>query len=165
MGQQCYSNFKAACFVKYLSSMLTDFHKTSITGILVMRWSKWGATALCYFKTAHFVKYLCSMLMDFYETSITGILFIGLSKISCIWKTFCIILYFLYSIFTHTHIYIHVCMLMCLTTIFLCQMQSWNQCACYILAHLCAILIPSAIGIWILKGVMRYAIFWVNQFK
>ena len=63
----------------------------------------------------------------------------------------------------HTYIciytYIHVCLLMCLTTIFLYQMQSWNQCACYILAHLCAILIPSAIAVWILRGVMRYLIF------
>ena len=42
------------------------------------------------------------------------------------------------------HTYIHTCMLMCLTTIILCQMQSCNQWACYILANLSAILIPSA---------------------
>ena len=32
-GQKPYANFKTACFVKYLGSMLTDFHKTSKTGI------------------------------------------------------------------------------------------------------------------------------------
>ena len=64
------------------------------------------------FKTAHFVEYLGSMLMDFDETSVTGILLMRLLKISCIWKIFCIILCFLHSIFTHTHIYtyIHTCM-------------------------------------------------------
>ena len=103
--------------------------------------------------------------MDFHETSIKGILVMRLLKISCIWKTFtsssasCI-----HSSHTCIHIYIHACRLMCLTTIFLCQMQSWNQCACYILAHLCPRLIPSATGIWILKGVMRYVIFWINWF-
>ena len=33
-------HFKTACFVKYLGSMLIDFDETSITGILLMRWSK-----------------------------------------------------------------------------------------------------------------------------
>ena len=32
-GQQPYAYFKTACFIKYFSSMLIDFHKTSITGI------------------------------------------------------------------------------------------------------------------------------------
>ena len=78
------------------------------------------------FKTAHFVEYLSSMLMDFHKTSIMGILLIRLLKMSCIWKTFCIILCFLHLIFTfmHIHIYIHTCMLMWMTTIFQCQMCS-----------------------------------------
>ena len=85
-------------------------------------------------------------------------------------KTFCIILCFLHSIFTHTctYTYIYTCMYVCLcvSQLSICsQMQSWNQCGCYILAHLSAIWIPSAIDIWILKGVMRYIIFWINQFK
>ena len=46
-GQQPYANIKTAPFVEYLGSMLTDFHETSITGIPLMRWSKWGVTALC----------------------------------------------------------------------------------------------------------------------
>ena len=54
------------------------------------------------------------MLKDFQETSVTGITLMRLLKISCIWMTFCIILCFLHSIFTHTHIhihtYIHTCM-------------------------------------------------------
>ena len=62
------------------------------------------------FKTACFVEYLASMLMDFHETSITGILLMSLSKMSCIWKTFCIILCLLHSILTHTHTYIQTCM-------------------------------------------------------
>ena len=36
-GQQPYANFKTVLFGKYLSSMLMDFHETSITGILLMR--------------------------------------------------------------------------------------------------------------------------------
>ena len=61
-------------------SMLMDFHETSITGILLMRWSQWGVQPYANFKTAHFAKYLSSMLMDFHETSITGILFMRQSK-------------------------------------------------------------------------------------
>ena len=97
-------------------------------------WDDWneGQQTYANFKAAHFVEYLSSMLMDFHETSKTGILLMRILKISCIRKTFCIVLCFLHSIFTHIHKYIHVCMLMCLATIFLCQMQSWNQCACYI---------------------------------
>ena len=93
-------------------------------------------------KLQHFVKYLGIMLLGFYEISITGILLMRLSKISCIWKTFCIILCFLHLIFTHTyiHICIHVCMLMCLKTIFfvpnavlksMCMLYL-NPCVCYI---------------------------------
>ena len=89
-------------------SMLMDFHHTSITGILLMRQSKWGLQPYANFKTAYFIEYCSSMLMDFHETSITGILLMRLSKISCIWKTFCIILYFLHSLFTHTHTHTHV---------------------------------------------------------
>ena len=95
-------------FLKYLGSMLTDCHETSLTGILLIRQLKWGAKPYAYFTTAHFVEYLSSMLMDFHETSITGILLFRLLKISCIWKTFCIILCFLHSIFMHI-IYIHAC--------------------------------------------------------
>ena len=36
-GQQPYANFKTACFVKYLGSILMDFHKTSLPEILLMR--------------------------------------------------------------------------------------------------------------------------------
>ena len=36
-GQQPYASCKTICFVKYLGSFLTDFHETSITGILLMR--------------------------------------------------------------------------------------------------------------------------------
>ena len=36
-GNKPYANFKTAHFVKYLSSMLTDFHETSRTEILLMR--------------------------------------------------------------------------------------------------------------------------------
>ena len=36
-GYHPYANFKTAHFVKYLSSMLTEFHETSIAGILLMR--------------------------------------------------------------------------------------------------------------------------------
>ena len=36
-GVEPYAYFKTACFVKYFGSMLTDFHETSITGILLMR--------------------------------------------------------------------------------------------------------------------------------
>ena len=35
-----YANFKTAHFVEYVSSMLMDFHKTSIAGIPLMRQSK-----------------------------------------------------------------------------------------------------------------------------
>ena len=41
-------------FVKYLGSMLMDFHKTSITGILLMRQSKSGAPTLCYLQNCTF---------------------------------------------------------------------------------------------------------------
>ena len=58
--------------------------------------------------TTCFVKYLGSMLMDFNETSITGILLMRLLKISCIWKTYCIILCFLHSIYTNTYIHVNV---------------------------------------------------------
>ena len=92
--------------------MLMNFHETSITGILW--WDDWneGQQPYANFKTACFVKYLGSMLTDFHETSITGILLMRLSRVSCIWKNFCTILYFLHSIFTHTYIdtYIHTCM-------------------------------------------------------
>ena len=103
-GQQPYANFKTVYFVIYLSSFMTDFHETSLTWILLMRQSKWGATTLiswlilmdfykpsltgiplirqhnerqqpyANFKTAHVVKYIGSFLMDFHKTSITGIL-------------------------------------------------------------------------------------------
>ena len=53
-GQQHYTNFKTACFVKYLTSMLMDFLETSITGIHLMRHSKWGATTLCWFENCTF---------------------------------------------------------------------------------------------------------------
>ena len=102
--------------------MLIDFHKTS--KILLDKmirdflhfWlrSKWGEIIIemkgnyANFKTACFVKYLGSMLTDFHETSITGILLMRLSKISCIWKTFSIILCLLHSIFTHTHIHTYI---------------------------------------------------------
>ena len=36
-GSTPYANFKIVCLVKCLGSMLTDFHETSITGILLMR--------------------------------------------------------------------------------------------------------------------------------
>ena len=36
-GQQPYGNIKTAHFVKYLGSMLMNFHETSIIGILLMR--------------------------------------------------------------------------------------------------------------------------------
>ena len=65
---------------KYLGSMLMDFHKASITEILLMRQLKRGVTTLFNFKTALFVKYLGSMLMDFHETFITGILLMRQSK-------------------------------------------------------------------------------------
>ena len=32
---------------KLHGSLLMDFHDTSITGILLLRWSKWGVTILC----------------------------------------------------------------------------------------------------------------------
>ena len=103
-GQQPYANFKTVYFVIYLSSFMTDFHETSLTWILLMRQSKWGATTLiswlilmdfykpsltgiplirqhnerqqpyANFKTAHVVKYIGSFLMDLHKTSITGIL-------------------------------------------------------------------------------------------
>ena len=102
--QQPYANFKTAYFVIYLSSFMTDYHETSLIGILLMRQSKWGATTViswlilmdfykpsltgiplirqhnerqqpyANFKTAHVVKYIGSFLMDFHKTSITGIL-------------------------------------------------------------------------------------------
>ena len=34
------ANFKTAPLVEYICSLLTDFHETSITGILLMRQSK-----------------------------------------------------------------------------------------------------------------------------
>ena len=40
VGQQAYATFKTALFVKYLVYLLTDFHKTSIIGIHLMRLSK-----------------------------------------------------------------------------------------------------------------------------
>ena len=46
--------------------------------------------------------------MDFHGTSLSGILLIRLSKISCIWKTFCIILCFLHSSFTQTHLHTYI---------------------------------------------------------
>ena len=49
------------------------------------------------------------MLMDFHETFITGILLTRLSKISCIWKTFCIILCFLHSIFHFICVFLGEC--------------------------------------------------------
>ena len=36
-GQQLYAYFKIALFVKYLGSLLSNFHETSRTGILLMR--------------------------------------------------------------------------------------------------------------------------------
>ena len=57
-----------------------DIHKTSITGILSMMWSKWGVKMLCQLRNctfclfALFVKYLSSILADFHKTSVTGIL-------------------------------------------------------------------------------------------
>ena len=39
-GNNCNRDFKTALFVKYIGFMLTDFHETSGTGILLMRWSK-----------------------------------------------------------------------------------------------------------------------------
>ena len=57
-GQWPYANFKIAHFIKYLGSMLTDFHDTSITGLLLMRQLKWGHQPYANFKTAHFDKYL-----------------------------------------------------------------------------------------------------------
>ena len=102
--QQPYASFKTAYFLIYLSSFMTDFPETSLTWILLMRQSKWGATTLiswmilidfhkpsltgiplirqhnerqqpyANFKTAHLVKYIDSFLMDFHKTSITGIL-------------------------------------------------------------------------------------------
>ena len=44
-GWQPYANFKTACFVEYLSSMLINFHETSTTGILLMRQLKWVVTS------------------------------------------------------------------------------------------------------------------------
>ena len=75
--QQPYANFKTAHFDKYLGSMLTDSHETSITGILSMRWLEWGQQPYTNFKTAHFGKYLRSMLMDFHKTSMTRLLLMG----------------------------------------------------------------------------------------
>ena len=64
-GWQPYADFKTAHFDKYLGSMLTDFHETSKTGILLMTWSKWGQQPYANFKTAHFVKYLRSIVDGF----------------------------------------------------------------------------------------------------
>ena len=75
-----HANFKTAHFLKYLGSLLMDFHETSITGILLIRQLKWGQQPYANFKTAHFLKYLGSLLMDFHETSITGIPFMRQMK-------------------------------------------------------------------------------------
>ena len=80
-------------------------------------------------KTAYFVEYHGFMLMDFHETSITGILLMGLSKISCIWKTFCSILCFpAFNLHTHIqtyiHTYIHTYMYANVSDKYICQMQS-----------------------------------------
>ena len=166
-GNNPYANCKTACLVEYHGSFLTYFTRLLKQGFFWWDDQNEGQWPYANFKTTCFVKYLGSMLTDFHETSITGILLMRLLKISCVWKTFCIILCILHLIYTHRfiHICIHVHMLICLATTFLCQMQSWNQCACYILAHHCAILIPHAIILWILKGVMRNVICWVNSFK
>ena len=113
-GTKPSANFKTAHFVKYLGSMLMDFHETSITGIFGWDdWNEWQKPS-SNFKTACLVKYLSSLFMDFHEFSIAGILLMRLLKISCIWKTFCFILCFLHLIFTHTHTCIHTYMYVCL---------------------------------------------------
>ena len=130
--------------------MLINFHKTSITRILLMRWLKWGITTLCELHNCMFCwiswLHVDRFSWDFYnrdafDETIKNLLYLGDLLHHPLLPAF--------NLYTHT--YIHTCMLMCLTTIFLCQMQSWNQYVCYILAHLCAILITSAIGVWISK--------------
>ena len=37
LSSKPYAKFKTAHFVKYLSSVMIDFHETSIIGILLMR--------------------------------------------------------------------------------------------------------------------------------
>ena len=110
-GQQPYASFKTAHFVKYLNTMLTDFHDTSITGVLLMRWSKWGATHYANFKTAHFVEYLGTMLIDCLETSITGI-FLWDYKKSLVSED--LLHHPLLPAFNlHTHTYIYTCVYIC----------------------------------------------------
>ena len=67
-----YAKIKTVCFVKYLGSMMTDFDKTSITGVLVDETIRVrGNNSILTLKLHCFVKYLDSMLMDFHKTSVT----------------------------------------------------------------------------------------------
>ena len=157
-----------ACYIlAHLCAILIP-SAASITGILLMRWSKWGLTTLCWLQNCTFCwisqLHVDGFLWDFYnrdsfDETIENLLYLVDHLHHPLLPAF--------NLHTHTyiHIYIYAHMLMCLTTIFLCQMQFWNQCACYILAHHCAVMIPSVTGTWILKWLMSYVIFWVKQFK
>ena len=70
-----YANFKTAHFVTYLSSMLTDFHDTSITEFSFDEAIEMCGKPYANFKTAHFVTYLSPMLTDFHDISTTGFSF------------------------------------------------------------------------------------------
>ena len=79
-GNNSMQTSKLHAMLNLLSSLWTDFDDTSMSGILLMRQSKWKVKTYANFKTAHNVECLSSMLTNFYWTSITGILFMRWSK-------------------------------------------------------------------------------------